>query len=1338
MTHYWNVELGTNVEDHTFTLTLHLPYLRMPHLQDGDILCLTRQNNPVEVARVARCRIGLHETEILLDRRSPMQHDWATVWSACHKDAAPSVDPIAEPEPDLPSYSFFATDIPNVLKDAISTPFAEQKEDSVKRHIRHMMVAAFEDELLGPAEGPNECVCDTLVTERYLVGCLPPRNSYVDPAAADNETPVENDPEASTSGADDGEDAPPAKQTLLPSSIGLSFMVAEGVDFLRVTAEWGRYAKSTMEAPPPQPDRPSHAPKSGPEPQPADGDPAKPRKIDLYKRTPYEGVQLIGLAPGKASYVLDPQDPEVKLEVIVRHLKGTCMVTAFLVNRTEYTGKAKKPPVDKWVFQPSISFEDPDGRGVFIGRDQKDRLLEDKDDELKALDVLYRRRVEFATGHAASVHAVADATDPARAVRIETRLIPKYEVAATETPGADSSDRPAMRKLVLSKSLDMVRLADLSVTEKRDELVRTLKILADDYAAWINELEEIVKREPEIEDSARMMIIKCESARDRLFEGIEVLAKDDLALKAFRFANLAMARQRVRSIFMQKHPAGPNLDADIDVETAALMSQAANHSWRPFQLAFFLLLIPCLADPTHEHRTEEFGTADLLWFPTGGGKTEAYLGAAAFAMAARRLQPSLGGYDSSRGLSVIMRYTLRLLTMQQFQRASTLICAMETLRAEDPGTWGSTPFTIGLWVGSTVTPNKTKDAARHVTDARNFKSTRRFNAEDPAFQVARCPWCGTPLTIGQNIQVSEDELKTHIYCPNVDCHFSKAQNIDGLPLLAVDEEIYRRPPSMLIATVDKFAQMPLNGAVRALFGLASKECPRHGLILPDCCCGKSHTQTKALPAVTTQSINPIRPPDLIIQDEFHLISGPLGTMVGLYETAIDDLCSWRCTKDGQELRIRPKVVASTATVRRAGRQMLGVFYRKTEIFPPSGLNIEDNFFSVQRPLEQKPGRLYLGVCSPGSSKPRVMIGTYVTLLTSAEDAYQRFGPLADSFMTLVGYFSAMRELGGMRRLCDDDVRTRISRVEVGPGQSNCTYHPGMKNRWYQSLIIELTSRRKNSDIPKDLEMIALPHSDQPNNPNNSVSPDIVLATNMLSVGVDVPRLGLMAVNGQPKNTAEYIQATSRVGRSSPGLVCTVLGWSRARDLSHYETFEHYHDTFYKHVEAQSVTPFSSRALDRALPAVIVSDLRLKHEDLAADGGAQHFDKNKFGIDSNAFSDRAWKVTDDQSTSNEVRDRTEKCLTEWGQRAIETEADLSYTGKTGSRPSALITASQDPQIRYVWKVPNSLREVEPSVNLVLDEDAALVPAGAFSVRMPVSSASPAAQTASPKSQNGESK
>ena len=501
---------------------------------------------------------------------------------------------------------------------------------------------------------------------------------------------------------------------------------------------------------------------------------------------------------------------------------------------------------------------------------------------------------------------------------------------------------------------------------------------------------------------------------------------DDQALEAFRFANAVMARQRIHSIYALARRRGEKVQVTN-------FDERKNRSWRPFQLAFLLLSLPSLADPTHADRTKPVEAfADLLWFPTGGGKTEAYFGVAAFAIAIRRMQGEIDGYDGSRGLTVIMRYTLRLLTLQQFQRATGLVCAMEVARQEafaaGDSSLGSEPFTIGLWLGNKVTPGTTDDSHRAIKRIRN---PDRFDAGGASpGQLTSCPWCGTEVLDSRDIEVDTTTLRTKIYCGDKRgrCPFSKRKSSKkphpGLPVLVVDEEIYHRPPSMMIATVDKFAMMAWRGETRTLFGRAVSECPRHGLLWPEATCTGNHPARGGMPSTKVRSIRPLRPPDLIIQDEFHLISGPLGTMVGLYETAVDELCTWTVGSEN----VKPKIVASTATVRKAEEQVNNVFMRRVSIFPPNGLDVADNFFSVQRPIDGTPGRRYLGVCSPGSSRPAMLIRVYTAFLTAAQALFDSFGQVADPYLTTVGYFNSLRELGGMKRLAEDDVQTRCYRV----------------------------------------------------------------------------------------------------------------------------------------------------------------------------------------------------------------------------------------------------------------------------------------------------------------------
>ena len=1180
-------------------------------------------------------------------------------------------------------------------------------------YVRDLLELAVRDDLLGPANGPEELVIDMSVRDRYLVGKLAPRTpvdatrtSEVEPAAAadeEDDSAQENDAPLHEPGAEfnrasgrvDPDDDPldeidtTNNQSLVPSSLGLTFCVGPGVETLDVTARWGSYSRV--------PNDEHEYTRSSKNRQTGE---VHETKVKVWRRTPRGGRVTIMLADGPIKPIApDPEQDEVRIQGAVRtNAKGERLVTLFLVN------DQREPETNRdiaWIFQPELRVRgggEANGAPVFLRRPSNDSVVDDPERDHLAL--IYRRRVEFAVGHGVAVHAETAHDDPTRAIEVRTEVIPSFEVPVAEAPGLDPSDRPAMKEMVERGWLDMQRLADLD----KAELGEALETLVEDYAAWIDDQRARVGTEIKGYDApAQEALARCANTLERLRAGMKVLLNDPKALEAFRFANRVMALQRVRSIYARERRRGK----EVTIES---LDVRENRSWRPFQLAFLLLSIPSLADPTHPDRTnpaEAF--ADLLWFPTGGGKTEAYLGVAAFAMGIRRLQGVVGDLDGERGLAVIMRYTLRLLTLQQFQRAATLICAMETIRWVDVAKWGSEPFTLGLWVGNKVTPGTTEESHQAIEAIRDNDRSRGGFAS-PA-QLTSCPWCGAEIHPGRDIEVDRISGRTAIYCGDKlsQCEFSKAKSSGnahpGLPVKLVDEEIYHRPPTMMIATVDKFAMLAWRPEVRTLFGNVREECERHGLLWPGHDCGGGHRARQPHPAAKVKAVRGVRPPDLIIQDEFHLISGPLGTMVGLYETAVEELCSWKIGTT----KVRPKVVASTATVRRASDQVRNVFMRRLAIFPSKALDVEDDFFSVQRPIECKPGRRYMGICSPGSSRPAVLIRTYTAFLTAAQELFDVFGKVADPYMTLVGYFNSLRELGGMRRLAEDDVRYRSFRVCMGK-----TPRPGLAQR-DPDKVVELTSRVSSAEIPKYLDELEI-QFDGVFDPTKGkfvaqVAPgaphpiDVVLATNMLSVGVDVNRLGVMVVNGQPKGTAEYIQATSRVGRAFPGLVATVLTWARPRDLSHYETFEHYHATFYQHVEAQSVTPFSPRAMDRGLTGTMIAVMRNGYEPFAPNSGANALKSPSqpeviATIDS--IIERTWEVTEDSAKKNLAGAELKSRADEWAKEAAVPGRMLVYQ-KYGAGPTAYpLLKAPGIEPWSTWTVPMSMREVEPGVNLVLED------------------------------------
>lgn len=1163
---------------------------------------------------------------------------------------------------------------PTPLTPSTSVPaLATATPSDLRNELSDMVVR----DLLGPAGGPDEELnqYEDHAYQRYLVGMLAPKGKEVDAGQQD---------ELATGDGDEGEEgAPesgvPAGNTYFPSSMGLSFVVAAEAKEIVVEAEWGQYLriKSTTQTN-------------------KDGTPA-----NIWKRQPITAPAIaLTLNDGNIPGIpLHPDHQLVVLQGRMRSTPGGWVVTLFMVNQQEERTRRNEPKDEVWVFQPKLRVRGVDHQPIFVQRSNTAFDFSKMDpltrEESETLEMLYRHQREFAVGHGISVHARLPEPLAERAIQVETEWVPMFEVPQ-QTPRSTHDDEK-----LFGLMLDMKALAELP----KEEVIASLRYIEVAYRAWIKaEAAKLTLPSEKLEnhqEAAKRAVRSCTRMLERIKAGIDLIEANPLAEEAFRFANRAMWQQRIHSAFSRKVR-----KKEMKVEDGvATLDVVGNRSWRLFQLAFILLNLPSLTDLHHPDRSHETdAVADLLWFATGGGKTEAYLGLTAYTLALRRLQGEIEGRHGDYGIAVLMRYTLRLLTLQQFQRAAALMCACETIRRADIDKWGEMPFRLGLWVGNKATPN-TLAAAANALRQRNVGG--RPTSTGTPHQIISCPWCGTEIR-EQHLRVYEapsDIGRCITYCGDDlgRCEFTERNAPkEGLPVMVVDEEIYRRPPSLLIATVDKFAQMPWNGQTQMLFGKVTELCDRHGFLSPEVQDGQSHPARNGLPSVRNRPHGFLRPPDLIIQDELHLISGPLGSMVGLYESAVDELCSWEV--DGK--RVRPKVVASTATIRRAPDQIQKLFVRKLEVFPPQGTNIRDSFFAIQRPTSAEyPGRRYFGISAFGRRYPAAMIRSYVAHMAAAQVLYEKYDRLADPWMTLAGYFNSIRELAGTRRLVDDDIRARLRDTD----------QRGLAKRRVRALE-ELTSRKSGTDIPRILERLEATFDGTleaqraterkaGQRPSSAVPYDVILATNMISVGVDIDRLGLMLVAGQPKNTSEYIQATSRVGRSSagPGLVCTIFNWARPRDLSHYERFEHYHETFYKHVEALSVTPFSARALDRGLSGVMVGLMRLGDEHLNANlkaGEVADTDPTWAEV-FEVLRRRGGDATHDPAVTARIKDMLERRRDEWLRR-VHNQQDHKLAYKPEGAATVGLLEQAGDQDWEMFTCLNSLRDVEGTVDLVLDQ------------------------------------
>lgn len=1184
-------------------------------------------------------------------------------------------------------------------------------------------------DLVGPWDGPTETIVGT-PRGRYLAGALAPisllegsdssetsaspkRAGTLDDVRGDDSLAVadladahevqgvpadeEDESIVDASPTDADEDRGPESKIIAPSSMGIRFQVAPETTRLRFTASWGKYVvrRETDEN-----GRPKTYFDRSPFVEQVD--------IDLWN-VPSGGSTRKALDDG-AAIVVEVFDHE-----------GRRVVEAALLNQKQ-TGRELPPKL--WMFQAELAVTAADGTSaVFLPT--RDALVDDRDshdEEVRRLDLLYRDRLEFAIGRTASATWVVPADNLRRATAVRTTWLPTAEIPQTEAP--------AVPGVVLS----MRELMEADPTQ----LKAGMQPLVAAYESWLKTQSAKNAALPEhLRKEGEVGLVDGAAALDRLRSGLELLSTNEQAQRAFWFMNRTMRDQRIRSQVAALRIADSAKDLPDAIDEIERIGDKAA-SWRAFQLAFILMQLPAVVDPTHKRRSSDFPRAELLFFPTGGGKTEAYLGLAAFTFAVRRLQGKVetpgGLLDGSGGVSVLMRYTLRLLTSQQFLRATTLMCAAELVRREQPELWGSVPFRIGLWVGASVSPKRYSEAAAQVKDVRESDGNTAFGLT--VLQFSHCPWCGTAINPRADVQADDIAKRIRVFCGSArtGCPFAAGGSaVEGLPVLTVDDEIYRHPPTFLLATVDKFARLAREGEAASLFGYVAKWCPRHGYKHPDTdstvCGAERHNTTrgngKTYQPTQVQPVGRLRPPDLIIQDELHLITGALGTAVGLFEGAIDVLSSWESGSADTANPVKPLVIAATATVRKAGEQVQRLYARDVEVFPPQVLSVSDTFFSKEVPISStKPGRKYLGVCLHGARLTLAEIRLSEILLLAGQRLLDEHGEVTEPYLTLVDYFSATRELAGMRRYLEDDITTRVSNPDKASGYPR---------RRTPLRLGELTSRISSSEIGRTLTHLASPFDASLDTtagkakiaaklkagekvPGRELPFDVVLATSMLQVGVDVPRLGLMLIVGQPKNTAEYIQASSRVGRESskPGLVVTLANRSRPRDMAHYEQFGHYHDTFYANVEALSVTPFSEASLERGLTGLIVSAARVmdaaagSEVSLSSDSlaGAGRIVLRRATVDAlvDRIVDRIAQASNDASAAL-AKSKLVLRLDEWTERADLHGGGLTYARKSLPKQHIVpLLASPEETLGdegdRLFQVANSMREVQPEIDLLV--------------------------------------
>jgi len=898
-------------------------------------------------------------------------------------------------------------------------------------------------------------------------------------------------------------------------------------------------------------------------------------------------------------------DKIARVNIVWRKYKQGFIVTTSLINN-----RKKKPGkyVENQLYQSKIRINQ--NKAEILPYPVDTRLSYDEEEE--ELSLRYRKNKTYAIGHSC---AASYKLKEGKIHELATEFLPSAIVKPVTLELKNKSKNPSLNLQYLCSN-------ELSP----EQLKKSLTDFVSDYEKWYKDQQNIDGLE--YYSKARDRILdRIKKSISRMLLGIETIVNDEKVFEAFKLANLAMLMQMVHA---NDYSRGiKNKDEKPFKKPNYFSETYSTYNWRPFQLAFALLTIESLVNETSGNRD----VVDLIWFPTGGGKTEAYLAISAFEMFYRRLKYG----EKGAGTVVIKRYPLRLLSAQQFQRASILICSCELIRRKNQSL-GTTPFSIGLWVGEATSPNKFTNVERSNGAHELFKRTLDEEIPENRFVVQKCPWCGTriiPNKFSENADYYGVRSTTHsfsFFCPSNDCDFH-----DKLPLSVVDDDLYKNPPSFLIATVDKFARLAWTDSPKVFFGIGPN----------------------------------FRPPSIVIQDEMHLISGPIGTISGLYEAAIDQVIA---STGGA----RPKIIAATATIRRADEQVQRLYASECNVFPSTGINEDDSYFA--RTDNDAEGRMYIGAMGQSDTQITSMVQVS-SVLAQLPESVDLTPNSKDAYWTQIVYHNSMKELAKTINISNDDIPNRLEII-----------YPDIQKRQIKN-ISELSSNIKGGDLTLILERMNNKIDD-----DNNDTIDILASTNMISVGVDIPRVGLMLMNGQPKTTSEYIQASSRVGRGKvPGVVVTLYPAANARARSHYESFISYHESLYKFVEPTSVTPYAEQARDRALHAALVILMRYAGN-IGKNDEARLFDYDNNSVMkklTDSLIERMQKA--DPSEKENIFKQMHEKINEW-QSLREKYPSLRYDGKGNQFKTLLVSYEEKnrPGNSEKWPTLNCVRNVDVEI------------------------------------------
>lgn len=979
---------------------------------------------------------------------------------------------------------------------------------------------------------------------------------------------------------------------LKPSTMGLSVILSKEVEKVLVSFSFAKYKHSQVE-------------------QDENG---TQRIKNLYSRRGYKIELTFDFSKDRVEYFPEANEDIARHNLSIKATKrtgkvGESRLVTFSVSNDLASAKKEAPYNESAVFQCKLELNT--NHGAFLPLEPEVSSVYDLEDEKLAMQ--YKNSINYVQGHGCATDFFEQNGE---CKSVWSEFVPIFELRQMKPPEVEDEKLFSLRYLY---------------TGRREEIIKRLTDFVQLYQQWAEKQRELgldksfSKYPKAVEDC----LCKIQSCIIRISNGIKTLSRDDLVWRAFVYTNKAMYKQRVSMAIIKGKISNASEFCDKMPEP----------SWYPFQLFYLLMIIPDFANPQSVYKD----VVDLLWFPTGGGKTEAYFAVSAFIIFYERLIKRQDFY----GTTIIMRYTLRLLTIQQFERATALICACERVRKEE--NLRGNEISIGLWIGNASTPNTIDEAKKALEKKCNGDPLYDF--ADPV-QITKCPYCGKQLN-ALNYHIEGNSMV--IECD--DC--------GRLPIYIVDSDIYEKMPTLVISTVDKFARIVWEERAGRIFGC---------------------------------NVN-VGKPRLIIQDELHLISGPLGTLTGLYETAVDRMC-W------DKFGVKPKIIASTATVKNAAYQIKGLYNRYHFQFPPSGLDSKDSFFAVEATKDDKPSRFYIGMSEQDGSMVDLLIRVFSTLIL-CNYYLEKDGAdnkLLDHYYTIIGYFNAIKELGTASTILKERMysyvlsllngkfaleseKLQIEKSETGKFKENFKLRSG-----------ELTSRKSASEVKTVLDELSKEYKKDA----DETAYKYVLSSNMFSVGVDIDRLGLMVVYGQPKSNADYIQATSRVGRSNPGIVFCIYNALRSRDRSYYEGFKQYHSCVYKHVESTSVTPFSMRSIEKGLHSVFIALVRHLVPGMSANTSAKFFDvNNKTVRDIEKYLiDRIQSIQ--PSAVESAIEFLEEFKTLWSNAGSSLVYNAKKEGRRSKEYTSLLQSSENGTGEFT--VLNSVRHVEHSSNVyVIRED-----------------------------------